>query len=80
MSSISYEFLVISLQNLMKINSSLQTPRGVLNSVTVCHIYRQRLDALGITPLLRDFAQRSELRRRIFGKFEKNLLACTKSK
>ena len=41
-----------------------------LNSVTVSHIHRERLDALDITPLLRDFASRSELRRRIFGKFD----------
>ena len=41
-----------------------------LNYVTVSHIHRERLDALGITPLLRDFASRSELRRRIFGKFD----------
>ena len=41
-----------------------------LNSVTVSHIHRERLDALDITPLLRDFAPRSELRRRIFGKFD----------
>jgi hypothetical protein len=55
--------------NLMQINSSLQT-KSVLNSVTVSHIHRERLDALGITPLLRDFAPRSKLCRRIFGKFD----------
>ena len=41
-----------------------------LNSVTVSQTHRERLDALDITPLLRDFASRSELRRRIFGKFD----------
>jgi hypothetical protein len=54
--------------NLMHINSSLQT-KNVLNSVTVSHNHRERFDTLGITSLLRDFAPRSELRRRIFGKF-----------
>jgi hypothetical protein len=65
-------FLRISgdfITNLMQINSSLQT-KSVLNSVTVSHIHHERLDALGITPLLRDFALRSELHRCIFGKFE----------
>ena len=42
-----------------------------LNSVTVSHIHRERLDGLDITSLLRDFASRCGLRRRIFGKFEK---------
>jgi hypothetical protein len=34
--------------NLMQINSSVQT-KSVLNSVTVSHIHRERLDVLGIT-------------------------------
>jgi hypothetical protein len=58
----------------MKINSSLQT-NSVLNSVTVSHIHRERLDGLDITPLLRDFASRSELRRRIFGKSDLKKIA-----
>jgi hypothetical protein len=41
-----------------------------LNFVTVSYIHRERHDALEITPLLRDFASRSELRTRIFGKFD----------
>ena len=46
-----------------------------LNSVTVSHIHRERLDTLDITPLLRDLASTSELRRRILESLtEKNLL------
>lgn len=40
-----------------------------LNSVTVCHIHRHRLDKLDLKPLLRDFVLHSEIRSSLFGQF-----------
>lgn len=40
-----------------------------LNSVTVCHIHRSRIDTLDIIPLMREFISRSDLSRSTFGQF-----------
>jgi len=40
-----------------------------LNSVAVCHVNKQLLDALDLTKLAADFAGQSEIRRNIFGNF-----------
>ena len=40
-----------------------------LNSVTVCHIHRSRIDSLDLIPLMCEFISRSDLSRSTFGQF-----------
>jgi hypothetical protein len=40
-----------------------------LNSVCVCHIHQDLLDAIDIDALMKDFVSRSDVRQSIFGKF-----------
>ena len=40
-----------------------------LNCVCVCHVHRDTLDELDVDYLAREFASRSEIRRKIYGNF-----------
>ena len=41
-----------------------------LNAVAVCHVHQHHLDDLDLQKIAAEFVSRSEIRRRIFGKFE----------
>lgn len=40
-----------------------------LNSAAICHVHRSMLDNVKLIPLLREFVERSDIRKRLFGKF-----------